>query len=203
MQPARRAKRNQKPKHIHVFYGSPRRVLQWSYAHAPMKEQIIKGFCLTSPLMQLSERTKQSPREGIPTWQYWASLFFRSGRLLTRAMYVTPLLSLPTISSLWDFPDPQEREQSMEHCIYNLLLCCTPSLLRWRLLAYRSILFREREHSINVPKEFHRSIVKRRCPGTAICTIHMLLLQRRPNNSPCTVASPNPWGPNPITDVCI
>lgn len=98
----------------------------------------------------------------------------RSGGALTRNLYVTPLLILPTILSLrretWHFPEPWEREQRAEHHIYSLLLHCTPNLQRWRLLAYRSLLSRERAHSINFPDESHGSIIKRRCPGTVIYT---------------------------------
>lgn len=98
----------------------------------------------------------------------------RSGRALTRDVCVTPLLPLPTIFSLhgetWHFLQPREREQRVEHRTYNVLLHCTPNLPRWRLLAYRSLLLRERAHSINFPDEFHGSIIKRRCPGAMIHT---------------------------------
>lgn len=169
----RRPKRNCERKHVRVLYGSPERVLKWSYSHSPKKQQIPKGgvfwhcpscSCQGVPNSCLERGSLPGIRNILNS--------LRSGGALTRNLYVTPLLFLPTILSLcretWHFPEPREREQRVEHHIYSLLLHCTPNLQRWRLLAYRSLLSRERPHSINFPDESHGSIIKRRCPGTVI-----------------------------------
>jgi len=95
---------------------------------------------------------------------------------------VTPLLSLPTIFSLCGetqhLPELRERKQRAKHQFYSVLLHCPPSLRRGRLLAYRSLLPREGAHSINLPDEFHGSVIKR-CPGAAIYTTEVLLLNSR------------------------
>lgn len=133
-----------------------------------------RGFFWHRPSRSCQRAPRSCPERASPL--VILSIFnpLRSGRALTRDVYVTPLLSLPTIFCLfrmmWQFPEPREREQRIEHHIYSLLLHCTPSPQRRRPLAHRSLLPRERAHSINVADEFHGSVIKWRGPGTAIYT---------------------------------
>lgn len=112
----RRARRNREPKHVHALHVSPKRVFQWSYSHSPKKEHITKGFFWHHPSRSCQRAPSSRPERASPL--VIPSIFncLRSGRVLTRDVYVIPLLCLPTIFSLWGdtwhFPEPREREQS-------------------------------------------------------------------------------------------
>lgn len=203
----RRARRNREPKHVHALHVSPKRVLQWSYSHSPKKEHITKGFFWHHPSRSCQRAPSSHPETASPL--AIPSIFncLRSGRVLTRDVYmwshccVFPPFS-PCEETLGTFQSPGRGSRALclrsasslhsQPAEVEAAVLWIPSPQRKSTQPKRSWWGSQVCHKVEMSWHWHLHNTK--------CCFWTAQLQREATNSPCPVASPSPTGPNPIAD---